>query len=57
MVISRKLGKNGQREPKKFSDPSKAFASAEQIRLALRPLLSWEKAAEQFSSDIETILT
>jgi glycosyltransferase involved in cell wall biosynthesis len=40
-----------------LSDPLKAFASAEQIRLSLQPLLSWEKAAEQFSSDIETILT
>jgi len=39
-----------------FSDPAKAFSLAEQIRLALRPLLSWERAAAQFSADIETIL-
>jgi len=45
------------RAQKILSDPSKAFASAEQVRLALQPLLSWEKAAEQFSSDIESILT
>jgi glycosyltransferase involved in cell wall biosynthesis len=39
-----------------LSEPFKAFSSAEQIRQALQPLLSWEKAAEQFSLDIESIL-
>lgn len=37
-------------------DPAKAFAEAKQMRAALIPLLSWERAAEKFSQDIETIM-
>lgn len=39
-----------------LSDPNTAFSQASQLRAALTPLLSWEKAAEQFSRDIENIL-
>jgi glycosyltransferase involved in cell wall biosynthesis len=39
-----------------FTDPVKAFSQAKQMRAALVPLLSWERAAEQFSLDMENIL-
>jgi hypothetical protein len=39
-----------------LSDPAKAFLQAKQMRSALAPILSWERAAEQLSRDIEEIL-
>ncbi|MBR0860525.1 glycosyltransferase involved in cell wall biosynthesis [Bradyrhizobium diazoefficiens] len=39
-----------------LSDPTKAFSQAKQMRRALIPLLSWEKAALKFSNDLESIL-
>lgn len=39
-----------------FSDPATAFTQAEQMRTGLGPLLSWERAAAQFSAHVETIL-
>jgi glycosyltransferase involved in cell wall biosynthesis len=39
-----------------LSNPVNAFEEAERIRSALRSLLTWQRAAEQLSSDMETIL-
>jgi glycosyltransferase involved in cell wall biosynthesis len=39
-----------------LSNPDSAFSQARQMRAALIPLLSWEKAAEKFSKDIEAML-
>jgi glycosyltransferase involved in cell wall biosynthesis len=39
-----------------LSDPARAFSDAKQMRAALISQLSWEKAAEKFSRDVDAIL-
>jgi glycosyltransferase involved in cell wall biosynthesis len=40
-----------------LSDPAKAFSQAKQMRDALIPLLNWERAAEKFCKDVESVLS
>jgi len=56
--ISEEIGKDwSNRAQSILSDPAKAFSRAKQMRNALIPLLSWERAAQRLSNDLETILS